>query len=302
MYNSPAFAVRGIKAGVPSVLFEGDCLELVRKIPDGSIDLTLTSPPYCIGKKYDSSRSVDDFISAHRVILPEIVRTTREGGSICWQVGYHVAKQAAYPLDYAVFAILNGIKDIVLRNRIIWTFGFGMNQSARFSGRHETVLWFTKGDPYSFDLDAVRVPQRYPGKRHYKGAHKGQFSGNPKGKNPGDVWEIPNVKAAHIEKLEHPCQFPVALAERLVRALCPKGGVVLDPYAGSASTGVACIINGNRFVGAEIDEAYIDISYARLVAAHGGQIDFRPAEQPIMVPGVNDAVARRPEHFWESLQ
>jgi adenine-specific DNA-methyltransferase len=277
-------------------------MELIRRLPDGCVDMTVTSPPYCMGKEYEKSRSVEDFIAAHKVILPEIVRITCDGGSICWQVGYHVSNHSAYPLDYAVFSILSGIKGVTLRNRIIWSFGFGMHQTSRFSGRHETVLWFTKGSEYFFDLDAVRTPQKYPGKRRYKGPQKGEFSCNPKGKNPGDVWDIPNVKAAHVEKLDHPCQFPTGLADRLVRALSPKGGVVFDPYSGTASTGVAAVFNGRRFLGAEINEKYGHTAYTRLLSAYDGTAPVRPIERPLYVAGPKDAVAQRPEHFAEVLQ
>lgn len=301
-YKSAPSAIRSLKNGTPTVLFFGDCMDLIRRIPDGSVDLTISSPPYCMGKEYERSRSVEDFIAAHSVILPEIVRVTRDGGSIGWQVGYHVSKNSAYPLDYPVFSILSGIKGVTFRNRIIWTFGFGMNQTARFSGRHETVLWFTKGMDYFFDLDAVRIPQKYPDKRHYKGPRKGELSCNPKGKNPGDVWEIPNVKANHVEKLNHPCQFPVGLAERFVRATCPKQGVVFDPYMGSASSGVAAIHNGRRFLGAELDTRYEVMAYERLVAAHNGASPFRPADRPVYIAGFEDAAAVSSPHVIEVFQ
>ena len=298
-YKSASSAVRALGAGTRTVLFAGDCMELIRKMPDQSVNVTITSPPYCMGKEYEKSLSVEDFIAAHKIILPEIVRITRDGGSICWQVGYHVSNRLAYPLDYPVFSILSSVKDVTLRNRIIWTFGHGLHSTSRFSGRHETILWFTKGPDYHFDLDSVRVPQKYPGKRHYKGLRKGEFSSNPNGKNPGDVWEIPNVKANHIEKLDHPCQFPVGLAERLVRALCPKDGVVFDPFMGSSSTGVGAIANGRRFLGAEINEKYGELAHDRLGNAHRGTAPYRPADRPIYVPTSRDAVARRPQHFVE---
>ena len=301
-YKSARHAVRSLSSGTPSVFFIGDCMELIRSMPNECVDVTLTSPPYCLGKEYEKSRSVEDFIKTHKIILPEIVRITREGGSICWQVGYHVSNQSTYPLDYAVFSILSGIKGITLRNRVIWTFGFGMHQTRRFSGRHETALWFTKGSDYFFDLDAVRSPQKYPGKRRYKGPRKGEYSCNPRGKNPGDVWDIPNVKAAHVERLGHPCQFPIGLADRFVRAMCPKQGVVFDPYAGSASTGVAAIINGRRFIGAELTQHYGNMAYERLASAHDGTVPFRPAERPLYAPSPKDKVARRPEHFMEALE
>jgi len=103
-----------------------------------------------------------------------------------------------------------------LRNRIIWHFGHGLHNKRRFSGRYEVILWYTKSDNYVFNLDDVRIPSKYPGKRHFKGPKTGQLSGNPKGKNPEDVWDIPNVKSNHVEKTEHPCQFPVGLVERLI--------------------------------------------------------------------------------------
>ena len=109
-----------------------------------------------------------------------------------------------------------------MRNRIVWHFEHGLHCSRRLSGRYETIMWFTKGDDYVFELDPIRVPQKYPGKKYFKGPKAGQYSCNPLGKNPGDVWTIPNVKSNHVEKTGHPCQFPVELIERLVLALTRK--------------------------------------------------------------------------------
>lgn len=290
-------AMQAWRHGEWPLVFKGDCLELLRSLPENSIALTITSPPYCMGKEYEKSYSIDDFVAAHRLVLPQITRVTRAGGSICWQVGYHVEGGCCEPLDYLVFDILRNVSEIKLRNRIIWTFGHGLHSKKRFSGRHETILWFTKGGDHYFDLDAVRVPQKYPGKRHYKGIHRGEFSGNPKGKNPSDVWDIPNVKANHVEKVGHPCQFPVGLADRLIRALCPKDGVVLDPYMGSCSTGVAAIANGRRFVGSETEDKYIRIARHRLLLACEGKARFRPVDQPVHIPREHEAVAQRPAHF-----
>jgi adenine-specific DNA-methyltransferase len=279
-------------------------MDLIRRLPDNSVDVTIASPPYCMGKAYEQSRLLSDFVAVQSVVLPEIARVTKPGGSICWQVGYYVKKGSGsvYPLDYEVLAILRTVEGISLRNRIIWTFGHGEHGRNRFSGRHETVMWFTKGDKYTFDLDAVREPQKYPGKRVYSGPRKGQYSGNPCGKNPSDVWAIPNVKAKHVEKLAHPCQFPIGLADRLVRALCPHDGIVFDPYMGSASTGVAAIINGRRFLGAEIKKSYINIATRRLSMAYDGTVPHRPVDKPIFVPGPGLAVAKRPEHFVEHIK
>ncbi|OYW73432.1 MAG: hypothetical protein B7Z37_21570 [Verrucomicrobia bacterium 12-59-8] len=204
------------------VLYPGDCFKLIKSIPDESIDLTISSPPYCMGKEYETSTNYEDFINLHEKLIPELLRITKPGGSICWQVGFHVASSVVTPLDYLVYSTFGKCEGLYLRNRIIWTFGHGLHCQKRFSGRHETVLWFTKGKDFDFNLDDVRVPQKYPGKRSYKGSNKGRPSGNPKGKNPGDVWEIPAVNARHSEKTGHPCQFPHAIVQS-IRCPCPRG-------------------------------------------------------------------------------
>ncbi len=265
--------------------------------PD-TIDVTISSPPYCIGKVYETeSTTTDDFIKTQKQILPEVVRVTKPGGSICWQTGYHVTEGVTFPLDFAIYDILRAIPDVHLRNRVIWSFGHGLNSNTRFSGRHEVVLWFTKGKQHHFDLDAVRVPQKYPGKRYYKGDNKGKLSGNPLGKNPGDVWEMPNVNANHIEKTDHPCQFPVGLAQRFIRALCPPEGIVFDPFMGSGSSGVAAVLEKRRFLGAEVFPDFMAISERRLIEANQGTVRVRDMDKPIFVPDPNSAVAKRPDHF-----
>lgn len=297
LHTDARLAKRSVAAGARATLFAGDCRNLLSTLDDNSIDLTVTSPPYCMGKEYERATSVDEFISAHRLLLPEIVRVTRPGGSICWQVGYHVLENVTFPLDFAVFQIMQELKDVRLRNRIVWTFSHGLHSTKRFSGRHETVMWFVKGDQAKFDLDAVRIPQKYPGKRHYKGPNKGELSGNPLGKNPGDVWDIPNVKGNHIEKTAHPCQFPVALVQRIVRGTTAPNDLVLDPFAGSGSAGVAAAMEGRRFLGAEIEKKYARIAAQRIEDARNGELRTRPLDQPIHVPSRNSAVARRPAHF-----
>lgn len=300
-YTSAQRAIAGMQSDANAFLYRGDCFDLIAELPDDSVDLVVTSPPYCTGMEYERAKTVQDFLEAHRKILPEIVRVTKPGGSICWQVGYHVSKRVVYPLDYAVFSILDGSRDVILRNRIVWSFAHGLHNSSRFSGRHETLLWYTKGDRYYFDLDAVRVPQKYPGKRHYKGPTKGEFSGNPLGKNPGDVWDIPNVKGNHIEKVGHPCQFPVAMVQRLVRALCPNNGIVFDPYMGAGSSGVAAMAEGRRFIGAELEKKYFGLASARLEATARGDATFRPIERPIFQPDPRSELATIPPHFFTAV-
>ena len=283
-------------------LHNGDCIDLLRKLPDESVDLVVTSPPYCIGKAYeDPHNDIKTFKTQHINMFDELYRVVKPGGSICWQIGYHVSDKCVVPLDCIVYDIFTSLSEkykypFILRNRIIWTFGHGLNSTKRFSGRHETILWFTKGEQMMFNLDDVRVPQKYPGKRSYRGPNKGQFSGNPLGKNPSDVWDIPNVKAKHIEKTEHPCQFPVAIPQRLIKALTAPGALVLDPFMGSGTTEVAALVEGRRFVGAELVKAYYDISVQRLKDAAEGKAKMRE-DKPVIEPNENAAVAKLPEEF-----
>lgn len=288
-------------------LYQGDCMDLLKEIPDETCDLIITSPPYCIGKEYeDRKKDLDSFVEQQKKTVEEIYRILKVGASVCWQVGYHVADQEIIPLDFYVYQVFSGCNNkheipLKLRNRIIWTFGHGLNPSKRFSGRHETILWFTKGEDYTFDLDSIRIPQKYPGKRAYRGNKKGEFSGNPLGKNPTDVWDIPNVKANHVEKTEHPCQFPVAIPSRFIRALTPLNGVILDPYTGSGTTGVAAVLEGRRFIGAEIKDSYYEIAKERIQQAIDGTVKVRP-DVPICEPDPSMAVAKLPEEFRKARE
>ena len=228
-----------------------DNLDYLHKIPDESIHLIVTSPPYNIGKKYEKRASLENYIADQAAIIKECVRVLHPNGSLCWQVGNHIGlDKEVIPLDAVLYPLFKK-NNLIMRNRIIWHFEHGLHCQYRFSGRYETIMWFTKSSDYTFNLDAVRVPSKYPGKKYFKGPRKGQYSCNPLGKNPGDVWIIPNVKANHCEKTIHPCQFPVELVERLVLALTNEGDTVLDPYLGVGSTVIAAIKNNRNGCGCD---------------------------------------------------
>lgn len=245
------------------VIYHGDCREVLPTIESGSVDLVLTSPPYNVGKEYENREPLSVYIDWQTQVISEAVRVTSECGSICWQVGHYVENGEVFPLDILLYPTFKsaGVK---LRNRIVWGFGHGLHCQKRFSGRHETILWCTKGDDYTFNLDNVRVPSKYPNKKHFKGPNKGQLSGNPLGKNPSDVWDIANVKFNHPEKMDHPCQFPLVLAERLARALTNDNNIVLDPFMGSGTTLRAAKDLGRRAIGIELKESYCEIAAKRL--------------------------------------
>lgn len=283
-------------------ILNDDCNVILKNLTRESVDLIVTSPPYCMKKAYESpDDDINTFRKCHEEMFDKIYRVLKPGGSICWQVGYHVSQACVIPLDFIVYEIFTKKSrklkyPLVLRNRIVWTFGHGLNSERRFSGRHETILWFTKGDVSTFNLDAVRVPQKYPGKRAYKGKKKGKLTGNPLGKNPSDVWDIPNVKANHVEKTQHPCQYPVAIPSRLIRALTNPEAVVLDPFMGSGSTGVAAVLEKRSFIGVEKEKGYFKIAKKRLSDADEGIVRVRP-DVPVKEVDTRMSVAKLPDEF-----
>ena len=261
----------------------GDCLKFLRTLPDGAANLIVTSPPYNIGKEYERRSSLAEYVDAQEAVITECVRVLADDGSLCWQVGNHVDRGEIVPLDALLFPVFYDL-DLKMRNRVVWHFEHGLHCSKRFSGRYETISWFTKSDDYYFELDSVRVPQKYPNKRHFKGPRVGELSGNPLGKNPSDVWIFPNVKHNHIEKTIHPCQFPVELVERLVLSMTEPGDLVLDPYMGVGSTAAAALLNGRRASGAETDREYYKVGKQRAQDAFAGTLKTRPMERAVYTP------------------
>lgn len=289
-------------------ILNGNALKELKKIKSNTVDLILTSPPYNIGKSYEIKTSIEKYLETQDQIIYELIGKLSNMGNLCWQVGNYVDKGEVFPLDIYYYQLFkkHGLK---LRNRIIWHFGHGLHTKNRFSGRYETILWFSKTDDYIFKLDPVRVPSKYPGKRHFKGDKKGQISGNPLGKNPSDIWEIiandfktqlwniPNVKSNHPEKTTHPCQFPVELVERCVLALSNEDSWVLDPFAGVGSTLVGAIKNGRNVIGIEKEKEYCNIICKRIADFERGILKTRAINKPIHTPSANDKVSKIPKEW-----
>lgn len=312
MKNNNLILADQYSAKADIVLECNDAINFTRKLEDGSIHLIITSPPYNIGKSYETQVSIQEYLYTQVELIKELVRVMSPTGSLCWQVGNYIEKSEVFPLDIYYYPIFKdaGLK---LRNRVIWHFGHGLHASKRFSGRYETLLWFTKTDDYIFNLDNVRVPSKYPNKRHYKGDKKGELSGNPLGKNPSDfwgllcedfnsgLWEIPNVKANHIEKTKHPCQFPVELVERCVLAMTNENDTVFDPYAGVASSLIAAVKHGRKALGVDRTVEYIKIGHGRLQRLLEGRLETRPIGKPVFEPTGNEKITQIPVE-WLQLE
>jgi adenine-specific DNA-methyltransferase len=274
-------------------IYTGDRIEFLNKVKNNSVQLIITSPPYNIGKSYERKEPLEKYLDEQKKTLIECVKKLKDEGSLCWQVGNFIkAKSEIIPLDIMIFNICAEL-GLKLRNRIIWHYEHGLHATKKFSGRYETIMWFTKSDNYYFDFNDIRVKQKYPGKLGYRGKNKGKYTGNINGKNPSDVWIFPNVKSNHKEKTDHPCQFPIELAERLILSMSKKNDLVLDPYAGAGTTLIAALKNNRKAAGSEILKKYVDIINSRIDLLKNGKLPYRDRNEPIRVVKGNSKIYHR---------
>ena len=305
LFNRQIQVADSFRENADAVVAQADTLAFTKSLPDGLNRLILSSPPYNIGKAYERQVPIEDYLEEMQPLLVELVRVLAADGSLCWQVGNHVDEGEIFPLDVFFYHRFKKL-GLQLRNRIVWHFDHGLHATHRFSGRYETLLWFTKTDDYIFNLDPIRVPSKYPGKTHFKGDKKGQPSGNPLGKNPSDywafmqeewdsgLWEFPNVKANHPEKMDHPCQFPVELVERCVLSMTSPGDWVFDPYAGAGSTLIGALKNDRRGIGAERVPEYCALTRKRIELLASGELRTRPVGKPVHQPSGREKVSQIP--------
>lgn len=251
------------KLGAPFYLNEGfllynhDCVEVLSAMRESGceVDLTVTSPPYNIGKDYEDRMSVDEYVDWCRGWMRDVEASTREGGAFWLNVGYQPVqgRGRAVPIAY----LLWDQGTFFLQQEVVWHYGAGVSAKKFFSPRNEKWLFFTQDpDRYTFNLDDVRDPNvKYPNQKK-----NGKYRCNPLGKNPTDVWSIPKVtsgaKRSSRERADHPAQFPLAVVDRIVKVSSAYEDVVLDPFSGSGSAGIAAVGNGRVFVGAEVSEEY----------------------------------------------
>ena len=262
-----------------------DNIQFMEELDARSFKLIVTSPPYNLGKVYEGKEPLDTYLAMQERVIDECVRLLDDKGSICWQVGNYVENGEIIPLDALLYPVFRA-QGLKLRNRIVWHFGHGLHCTRRLSGRYETINWWTKGDDYTWNLDEIRVPPKYPNKKHFKGPNKGKLSCNPKGKNPSDVWVFPNVKSNHPEKTIHPCQFPVELVERLVLSMTDIGDAVFDPYMGVGSAVVAALLHDREGHGCDVVQEYVDIAHDRVKELQAGQLQHRPMGKPVYDPSL----------------
>jgi len=246
------------------ILYEGDLSRLLDSLSHSNlkVDLTITSPPYNIGKEYEHPMSVNEYIDWCSNWMNQIYKVTEQNGAFWLNVGYFEVpdKGLCIPIPY----LLWDKSPFYLLQEVIWKYGAGISTKYRLSPRNEKWLFYVKNSQeYTFNLDDIRDPNvKYPNQKK-----NGKYRCNPLGKNPSDVWDFPKVttgnKRSSKERTDHPAQFPLGVVERVVKASSNTTDIVLDPFAGSCSTGIASVGLGRIFLGFEIRRDYCEIAVER---------------------------------------
>lgn len=245
------------------LLYRGESLSMMDQLPDGCIALTVTSPPYNIGKEYEEIRDLDAYLEWTESWTEKVSRITNANGAFWLNLGYFgIPERAkAIPIPYLVWERIH----LFLIQEVVWNYGAGVAGKLFFSPRNEKWLWYVK-DPkcYVFNLDEVRDSNvKYPNQKK-----NGKLKCNPLGKNPTDVWQIPKVTSgknrSSKERTSHPAQFPIELVSRIALACSNPGDVIFDPFAGSGSLLEAAIRTGRKAIGFEISTDYVEIARKRL--------------------------------------
>lgn len=253
-----------------NTLICGDAASIMGHLPDSSIALLIADPPYNLGKDYGNNqdaRGWQEYEAFSRQWLAEAVRLLRPDGSLYVFMGVQFIAR--------LFLLLQEELGLHFNGWITWHYTQGMGRKSGFSPRHEDILYFTRSEKFTFNLDAVRIPQKYYRQRN-----------NMTGANPGDVWHFSHVHYSNPEREPHPTQKPEALLERIIKASSNPGDLVLDPFVGSGTTCRVAQALGRRWIGIDINPDYITMSQRRVAAAFDGfdSIDLRANRVPQNLP------------------
>jgi adenine-specific DNA-methyltransferase len=245
------------------LIYNMDCLEAMIQIPSDIINLTITSPPYNIGKEYEEKLEINDYLNWCETWIKEVYRLTNNHGAFWLNLGYQSIPNLgkAIPIPYLLW---NRIPFFMIQE-VIWNYGAGVACKKLFSPRNEKFLWYVKNpENYTFNLDEVRDPDvKYPNQKK-----NGKIKVNSLGKNPTDVWQFPKVTSgsnrSSKERTPHPAQFPLAIIDRVIKACSNSDEIVLDPFLGSGTTAIACLNLNRLFIGFEINQDYCKIAAERI--------------------------------------
>jgi site-specific DNA-methyltransferase (adenine-specific) len=246
-------------------IYNEDCMVGLDRLPSASVDLILVDPPYNLGKDYGNDsdkRTADEYLAWTAGWVDRALPKLKSTGSLYVFLTWRFAPE--------IFVLLK--QRMTMVNEIIWDRRVpSMGGSTRsFTSVHDNIGFFAKSKNYYFDLDSVRVPYDDETK---KARSRARFAGAKwleMGCNPKDLWSFSRLHKQDAERVDHPTQKPLALIERMIRASCPEGGVVLDLFMGSGTTAVASRKTGRKFVGFELNEEYCKVANQRLLGSQPG--------------------------------
>ncbi|MDR2140448.1 MAG: site-specific DNA-methyltransferase [Deltaproteobacteria bacterium] len=257
-------------------IIHGDCIDIMKNMENNTIDLVVTDPPYNLSKDYGNDsddRTRADYLNFSSEWLSEATRLLKPTGTLYVFMGVRY-------ISY-IYKILECDLGLLFNSWITWNYTQGIGKTKGFSPRHDDILMFTKSSQFTFNLDDIRIPQKY-----YRSIN------NMRGANPGNVWEFSHVHYCQNNRQNHPTQKPEALFERMILASSNIGDVVLDPFCGSGTSMRVCQQTKRNGIGIELNYEYINIVNQRLAQPFSGfdSID----ERMIRVPNdLNDEKIRR---------
>ena len=232
----------------------GNAAELLKTLETESIDLIVADPPYNLGKDYGNNHDLkgfEEYILFTREWLSEAKRVLKPEGSIYVFMGVRF-------ISY-LYDIMDRDLKLFFNSWIVWHYTQGMGKTKGFSPRHDDILVFNKGKNFTFNLDDIRVPQKFYRERN-----------NMRGANPGDVWQFSHVHYSNPNRQNHPTQKPEGIIERIVLASSNKGDIVLDPFSGSGTTLRVCQQLGRKAIGFELNPEYVAMTEQRLSEPFSG--------------------------------
>jgi site-specific DNA-methyltransferase (adenine-specific) len=229
-----------------------DCLDLLRQLPDHSIQLIICDPPYNINMSpWDNHAAYLDWAAQW---LTEAERVLSPSGSMAIFGGLQYQDEAGSGDLLTLLGHLRTASTLRLVNLIVWHYPNGMSAHRFFANRHEEIAWFAKSRRYCFDLDAVREPFDERTKQAYLKDKRLRPESVERGRNPTNVWKIGRLNGNSLERVGHPTQKPAAVIRRLTRALSYPGSVILDFFAGSCVTTRVAIEEGRHSICGDFDD------------------------------------------------
>ena len=282
------------------VVQTGDALEVLSALPPDLVTLIVTSPPYNLGKSYETRVDLAAYLRAQEPIIEQLVRVMHPQGHLCWQVGNYIEDGEVVPLDclYHPLFSRHGLK---LRRRCLWHYAHGLHEKRRFSGRYETLSLYTKAEFLPARLPALGDPLPESPSQLSAASSAAERIAFAQREWAREVWDIPNVNSSHSEKTEHPCQFPIELVERCVLVLSDEDDWILDPFCGVGAALVAGLKYRRRVIGCDKEARYTTLTKERIVAFLQGKLPMRAMGTPIYVPSKREKITQSPSEWRKEV-